>query len=276
MDIKIILAAILSLGGMGVLFGVILAIAGKMFEVKTDERIPQIIECLPGANCGGCGFAGCAAYAAAVATGTAAPSCCPVGGETAGQKIAEIMGLVLQAEEKRCAIVHCCGTDAAAVKKYEYEGICDCTAAMRLGGGSKACPYSCTGLGSCVEACKFDAIHVVDGVAVVDEEKCTSCGACVLACPKNLITLIPVSKPYYVGCLNKDKGVITKNDCAVGCIACRICEKECPSDAIHVIDNCARIDYDKCTACGACVEKCPKKIIRIAAYKTEKKVSLGG
>ena len=264
MDWMNIIAAVLSLGLMGLLFGAVLAVASRVFEVKTDERIPQIIESLPGANCGGCGFAGCSAYANAIVEGKAGCGCCPVGGEEAAKKIAGIMGLTAEKQTRMCAAVHCCGTGSATAKKYTYRGIGDCNAVMRLGGGEKACPYSCTGLGNCARACKFDAMHIVDGVACVDRAKCTACGMCVASCPKGLVELVPYDNPYYVGCSNRDKGVLTKNDCTVGCIACRMCEKACEQDAIHVMDNRARIDYHKCIGCGACAEKCPKKIIRAA------------
>ena len=153
MDWMNIIAAVLSLGLMGLLFGAVLAVASRVFEVKTDERIPQIIESLPGANCGGCGFAGCSAYANAIVEGKAGCGCCPVGGEEAAKKIAGIMGLTAEKQTRMCAAVHCCGTGSATAKKYTYRGIGDCNAVMRLGGGEKACPYSCTGLGNCARAC---------------------------------------------------------------------------------------------------------------------------
>jgi len=257
-----ILYAILVLGIMGLLFGVVLAFASKIFEVKVDERIPQIVDLLPGANCGGCGYTGCVAFATSVVEGKAKVNGCIVGGDKTAEKIGEIVGKEAEDIIEMNAVVHCCGNNEAAVKKYKYEGIEDCNAAMRLSGGDKACKYSCLGLGTCVKACKFDAITIENGVAKIDKEKCTACGVCVASCPKHLIELIPYESKIMIGCSSKDKGPVVRKNCSVGCIACKMCERACQFDAIHVIDNLAVIDYSKCTGCGACVEKCPTKIIR--------------
>lgn len=256
-----ILYAALILGGAGLLCGLLLALAAKYLAVEVDERVEKITELLPGANCGGCGYAGCAAYAAAVVAGEAAPDCCSAGGAKVVTGIAEIMGVEATAKQPMLATVLCHGTSNAAALRYEYEGIDDCYAAARLGGGPKACAYACLGFGSCEKACPFGAIAVDNGVAKVDNEKCTGCGACVAACPKKVIALVPASVKYYVGCSSKDKGAAMKDKCTAGCIGCRICEKNCPSEAISVKDNLAVIDYEKCTGCGICAEKCPKKII---------------
>lgn len=249
------------LGGLGLLFGIILSVASKMFYVKTDERIDKITEILPGANCGGCGYAGCNAFATAVVEGKAATTGCPVSSDQAKTLIADIMGTQAQPQEKMVAKVLCCGGNDSAVKKYEYYGATDCVTANRLAGGDKACAYSCLGMGSCTTVCKFDAIKMMDGVAVIDKEKCTGCGACIDICPKSVIDLVPKRSRVYVGCSNTDKGNMVNKVCKVGCIACKLCEKACAFDAIKVEDNLAKIDYSKCTNCGACVEKCPRKII---------------
>jgi len=256
-----ILYAAIILGGAGLVCGLLLAVAAKYLAVEVDERAEAITELLPGANCGGCGYAGCAAYAAAVVAGEAAPDCCSAGGASVVKGIAEIMGVEANIKEPMVATVLCNGTANAAVLRYEYEGVLDCVAAARLGGGQKACAYACLGFGNCVKACPFGAITVENGVAKVDKEKCTGCGACVKACPKSVIALIPANNKYYVGCSSKDKGAAMKDKCSAGCIGCRICEKNCPSEAIAVKDNLAVIDYAKCTSCGICAEKCPKKII---------------
>lgn len=256
-----ILSAILVVGIVGLAFGILLAVAAVIFKVDVDERIEKIEEVLPGANCGACGFAGCAAYATAVVNDGAAVNLCGVGGGAVAQQIGGIMGTAVSAGKKKVARVHCAGTCENAKDKYEYYGINTCDAAIKIAGGQKACPNGCLGFGTCVEACKFDAIKVVDGVAVVDEGKCTACGACVKACPKNIIELLPKDNKTYVKCSSKKLGKEVNAVCKSGCIACRICEKNCKFDAISVQDNLAVVDYEKCQSCGVCVKACPKKVI---------------
>lgn len=256
-----VLTALAILGGLGLLFGALLGIASIVFRVKTDERVEKIIACLPGANCGGCGYAGCANFAQAVVDGAAAVNGCPVSNAAQKAQIAEVMGQSAQESEKLCATVLCSGAYGVAEKKYQYYGIDDCNAAMRLGGGQKQCAYACLGLGTCVKACKFDAIHVKDGVATVDREKCTACGMCVKACPKHVIELIPASAQRIVLCKSQEKGPVVTKACRVGCIGCRLCVKTCPVEAITVENNLAKINYEKCINCGMCKEKCPRGII---------------
>ncbi len=258
---KEIILALAIVGGTGLLFGLLLAFAAVIFKVDKDNRIEMIEEVLPGANCGACGFAGCSAYAAAVAGEGAAVSCCSVGKDAVAKKIATIMGVKAQKVEPRAARVMCAGKCGIAENKYEYYGISDCTAAAKLAGGAKACPNGCLGLGSCVKVCKFDAISVVDGIAVIDEAKCTACGMCIKTCPKAVIKLVPLANKVWVPCNNTEKGAVVNKYCTAGCIACRLCEKACPNDAISVKNNHAVIDYDKCISCGLCAEKCPKKLI---------------
>lgn len=274
MDINSILFPVLSIGGLGVVFGAGLGYASKVFAVEEDPRIGQVLECLPGANCGGCGFPGCGGLASAIVAGEAPVDACPVGGAKCAKAVSEVMGVTADDKEKEVAFVKCAGTTELAKDKYTYYGIDDCGMANQLaGGGAKGCSYGCLGLGSCVKACAFDAIHIIDGVAVVDDDKCVACGKCVKACPKSLIHMIPVSKKTRVACNSKDIGKVVNAVCKVGCIACKICEKTCKFDAIHVIDNIAIIDYTKCTDCGACAAKCPKKTIqnpRIRALEAKK------
>ncbi len=256
-----ILIAFGILAAVGALLGVMLAVASKVFHVDTDERVELIKDCLPGANCGGCGYAGCGALAEAIAKGEAKTSACSAGGQKAAEKIAEIMGQKAEAVVRMRAQVMCSGSRDKAKQKYLYEGLEDCRAAIRVGGGDKICPNGCVGHGTCAAACAFGAIKVVDGVAVVDYEKCTGCGACATACPKAIIRLVPFDAEYWVGCMSVDKGAITRSYCDVGCISCKICEKNCTSGAIAVVGGVARIDYAKCTGCGVCYEKCPRHII---------------
>lgn len=258
-----IISALLVVGITGLIFGAILEFASVIFAVKKDERVEKIMEELPGANCGACGFAGCSAYAEAIVKDGAKTNMCSVGKAPVAEKISAIMGCSAEAADAMCAKVLCKGTCDAAKEKYIYSGIADCNAAMRLGGGAKVCAYGCLGLGTCAAACKFGAISIENGVAAVDPEKCTGCGMCQKACPKHIITMVPQKAAAYALCNNEDKGAAVNKYCKNGCIGCKICEKNCPNEAVKVIDNHAVIDYDKCTACGICAEKCPKKVIEV-------------
>ena len=261
-DIMNIIYAILVLGVLGAIFGGLLAFAAKIFHVDEDERIGQVRECLAGANCGGCGYAGCDAYAAAVVAGEAPPNKCGPGGAKTAAAVAAIMGLDAVPEVKYVAYVPCSGSCGTAKDFFEYEGPKDCVAAMRFGNkGSKACQFSCIGFGNCVRACQFDAMHIENGVAVVDREKCTSCMACASACPKQIIQKVPYEQRVLVGCRSNDKGAQTRKLCDAGCIGCMKCQRECPHEAIKVVNNLAVIDYDKCTGFGHCAEVCPRQII---------------
>lgn len=272
--INSLLWPIVVLGGLAIFFGVVLAYASKKFAVEVDERVTEVRTALPGANCGGCGFAGCDALADAIVKGEAALNACPVGGAPLAQKIAEIMGQVAEDKEREIARVICNGDCNSAKDKYEFFGIEDCkAAAMMVGGGHKQCAQGCLGLGTCVRVCPFDAIHVVNGVAIVDEEKCTACKKCIVACPKNIIELVPASKEVRVLCKNTEKGKATMDACKVGCIACQKCVKACNFDAIHVENNLAKIDYSKCVNCMMCAEVCPTKTI-YANFANRKKANI--
>ena len=265
-----ILSAFICFAVISAVLGVILAIASKIFAVEVNEKAEEIKEILPGANCGGCGYTGCAALAEAIADGKAPVNACTSVSKEICDEIAKIAGVAPSENHIRLrAQVMCSGTHELAKKKYIYEGIHDCVSANKLSGGDKLCPNGCIGLGTCAAACKFDAIHIINGVAAVDYEKCTACGVCVSSCPKNIIRLIPYDAKHWVGCMSADKGAITKNYCDVGCIGCRICEKACPNGAIKVDGNVASINYDLCDACGICESKCPRKIIWTARSQSE-------
>ncbi len=257
-----ILSSIISIGGIGIIFGLILGYAGEKLKVEEDPKIGQVRDVLPGANCGGCGYAGCDAFAKAIAMGEAPITGCPVGGAKCAEDIANVMGVEPSKEAKKVAYVNCGGDCDKASNKYLYQGMNDCNVSSILaGGGEKTCTYGCLGNGSCVQKCAFDAINIVNGIAVVDPEKCTSCGMCVPACPKKLIDIIPYDSKVQVTCSSRDAGKVVKAGCEVGCIACKICTKQCEFDAIHVENNIAKINYEKCTNCNKCAEKCPTKCI---------------
>jgi len=266
-----VLYAVIALGALGGFFGIILAFAAKTFAIETDPRREQIASVLPGANCGGCGYAGCAAYAAAIVESHAPCNACVPGGNAVSSAIAEIMGVAPQETERCIAQVNCSGTTGHMKKKLRYIGIDDCAAATRLGGGSGAngCPYGCLGFGSCVKACPFGAIRVENGIAIVSHEKCTGCMTCASACPKGIIIKVPYAADVTVACSSKDKGAVLRTYCDLGCLSCSICEKTCKYDAVHVIDGRAVIDYTKCVSCGQCAPKCPRKLIRDARLNTE-------
>lgn len=248
----------------GLLIGVFLGLAGEKFKVETDPREDEIIGVLPGNNCGGCGYAGCSGLAAAIVKGEAPVAACPVGGAAVGEQVAKIMGVEASKEVRRTAFVKCSGDCDKAETNYEFTGHSSCTLTQFMpAGGPKKCRYGCMGGGDCVDVCEFDAIHIVNGIAVVDEGKCKACGKCIKACPHNLIELVPVNKRVRVQCASKDKGPVVMKACKVGCIGCRMCEKNCPHEAVKVEDFVAHVDYDKCTECGVCAEKCPKKSIAI-------------
>ena len=256
----IILAAVI-VGGTGLFIGVFLGVAGKKFAVEVDEREEAILGVLPGNNCGGCGYPGCDGLAAAIAKGEAPVNGCPVGGEPVVKVIAAIMGQEVVETARQVAYVKCAGTCEKTKDNYEYTGVEDCEMmAFIPGSGAKNCTYGCMGFGSCVKVCPFDAIHVVNGIAVVDQEACKACGKCVAKCPRHLIELVPYESRYLVRCASKDKGKLVMQACEAGCIGCKKCQRECPSGAVTVENNIAHIDTSKCTNCGTCASLCPRKV----------------
>lgn len=264
--LKAIAITIAILGGLGLIFGFILAVASKLFAVEEDPRKELLMEIMPGANCGACGFAGCSAYADAVIECTTVIGVCPVGGTALAQKMGSIMGVTnVGAAVRQVAMVRCNGSGSER-SRYNYEGIPTCLAASRVAaGGPLACRFGCLGYGSCINLCDFDAISIENGAAKVDTEKCVGCLKCISACPRNLITVVPYGSEVVLQCSSRDKGVFTRSFCEHGCIGCGLCAKACPNGAITVADNLATIDYNKCTSCGTCIEKCPQKLIRRAS-----------
>lgn len=261
-----ILSAVLLVAGIGILAGFLLAVLSKVMAVPVDEKAAAIEEILPGANCGSCGFSGCAGYAAALSSGsTAETGLCNPGGNEVSQKIAQIMGLAAGNVEPMSAVVCCKGTKDCAKTQMIYEGVQSCKMAAQLFGGDKECNFGCLGLGDCARECPNNAIMLCGGVAVVTPELCIACKKCINVCPKGIIELMPKGQlTAAVLCKSHDKGAVTRKACTVGCIGCTKCVKACPNEAVSMDNNVARVDNSKCTACGACTEACPTKAIVLA------------
>lgn len=261
MSTAIILAAVM-VGGTGIVIGILLGLAGKAFYVETDPRETAVREVLPGNNCGGCGYPGCDGLAAAIAKGEAPVDGCPVGGAAVAAQVGEIMGEAVENKRRMVAFVHCGGDCEKSKIQYTYTGIEDCSMMAYVpNGGSKICNNGCLGFGNCVKACPFDAIHVINGVAVVDKEACKSCKKCIAACPQHLISLVPYDAEARVACSCVERGKAVTVQCGAGCISCKKCEKNCPSGAIKLENNVPKIDYELCTNCGQCRDACPRKSI---------------
>ncbi|NPV53312.1 MAG: RnfABCDGE type electron transport complex subunit B [Firmicutes bacterium] len=272
------LKAILSLAGLGAVFGIMLGLAARKFAVESDPRVEKITGVLPGANCGGCGYPGCSGLASAIVTGSAPVDACPVGGQVVADRVSEIMGVQpAPARERQVAKVMCGGGEDKATSRFAYIGIRDCGAAGLVSGGPKACTFGCLGFGTCVKACPFGAMEMgADGLPVIDEAKCTGCGKCIEACPRGIIALVPVSARTQVLCRSHARGAEVRKVCKVGCIGCGICVKTCPNSAIVLEDNLARIIPDKCDNCGKCVEKCPTRCIVMTSQRDLHTVVTGG
>lgn len=258
-----IIQTIVILSGLGLLLSLVLFLVAKKFKVEEDPRIDEVEKTMPGANCGGCGYAGCRAFAdAAVKAGNLDNNFCPVGGNEVMKKVAAILGYEVKEKAPMVAVVRCNGTCENRAKTNTYDGALSCRVKASLYSGDTACSYGCLGCGDCVAACEFGAITMnpLTGLPVVDESKCTACGACAKACPKNIIELRnkgPRSMRLFVSCMNKDKGPAVKKACLAACIGCGICAKTCTHEAITVESNLAYIDFNKCKLCRECEAMCP-------------------
>lgn len=265
-----ILIAVIVLGCIALVSAVILYVCSKKFAVYEDPRIGQVTELLPGANCGGCGFAGCSGMAGALVKGADAGSVdgllCPVGGAEVMGKVTDLLGMAVANTEPKVAVVRCNGTCELRQRTAEYNGLRTCTAMNACGAGETGCGFGCLGCGDCTAACTFGAItmNAETGLPEVDEARCTSCGACVKACPRHIIELRkkgPKGRRVYVSCVNKDKGAVAMKACKAACIGCGKCQKECKFEAITIEGNLSYIDPEKCRICRKCVEACPTHAI---------------
>lgn len=260
--IKILIPTLLLIIIAGI-FALIIVFLGKKLSVEGNAKVEEITELLSGANCGGCGFAGCGAFAKALIEGKTKLSDCPSTTKEHRKEISLILGIDEGKAVETVAVVVCNGGKACN-DKYEYLGYGDCKSAELLAGGRKECSVGCMGLGTCVDACHNFAIEVnnAEGSAKVNKDKCISCGLCIVACPKKIIKRIPKDASVYIACTNNNKGKEIKDVCKHGCIGCGICAKNCPENVITLENNLPVINYEKCTGCYKCVEKCPVKCIK--------------
>ncbi|MEO0226236.1 MAG: 4Fe-4S binding protein [candidate division WOR-3 bacterium] len=261
-----LLRAILTLGGLGLITGLMLAIAYARLAVRLNEKEGLVRGALPGLNCGVCGFTSCDNYARLVAEGKAQPNLCLIGGPEVINRLSEILEAEIELDEGKIAVVRCKGGKETAIERFRYYGPEDCRFNYLLLGGNKACSYGCLGLGHCVTVCPVKAIRMgPDRLPIIDPKKCTGCGICVQECPRQVIELIPKEQLIYLACKSLDKGKRVKEVCSKGCITCTICVKVCPFEGAISVDpgqpdhkgNIPVIYYDICTSCGICRALCP-------------------
>lgn len=249
------------MAGLALILAIVINVVQKLFAVKKDSRVEEITALLPGANCGGCGNAGCAGFAEKLVSGEGNINDCGQLTPAAKAEIGAILGITVSGEGETMAVVACSGGNQCA-DKYVYQGYGDCKSQNIMAGGKKQCATGCMGTGSCVDACPYYAIEVREGVAEVNPALCVSCGNCIAACPKKLIKRIPKDAKIYVACSSNKKGKDITLVCKAGCIGCGLCQRVCQHDAIHLVNNVPVIDYSKCVGCLECLNKCPRHVIK--------------
>jgi len=262
-----IIIPIIAVTVIGIVCGIMLVVASKFMAVPEDEKFVAVRACLPGANCGACGYAGCDGYAHALADGEIeSTTLCVPGGADAAAGVAAALGMEAGEVVKKIAYVACSGDCGNVSPRHEYMGIKSCSAANLLFAGDSACAYGCLGYGDCQAVCPQNAIYIRDNLAHINPKLCVGCGLCAKACPNHLIHVVPETAKIVVGCSSLDKGAVTRKSCKIGCIGCKKCERECPAEAIKVVNNVAIIDHDKCTNCGHCKEICTTGCIRETSF----------
>lgn len=266
MEVYTILFPVAAVSGIGLLCAVMLTVVSKVMAVRVDERVTEVRDALPGANCGACGYAGCDGYAAALIEDGVKPNLCVPGSDGVARRVSELLGVEFEDVIERVAVCHCGGAESAVEKKMEYGGVRSCAAAKMLYGGEASCRYGCIGYGDCAKVCPNGAICIEDGVARINPRRCTGCGLCAKECPNGVITTLPDYVTTVIKCSSRDRGADVRRKCKCGCIACMRCVRECPNGAIEVRDNLAVIDYDKCGGCGHCAEVCTMKCVKIASF----------
>ena len=261
-----ILTALLVVAAIGIIAGILLVLASHFFKVEEDEKVIKVRECLPGANCGACGYAGCDSYAEAVAKGVAEANLCVPGGASVVGELSQILGVEISATEEKVAFVFCNGDCHSVDYDVIYDGIDSCKASKYIYGGPSSCKFGCIGCGDCAAVCPVDAICVHDNLAHINPDICIACGKCVKTCPNGVINLIPKKSKVVVMCNNPEKGAVARKKCKNVCFGCKKCEKTCPTQAIKVENNLARIDYDKCSGCRECFDTCVTNCIKAVDF----------
>ena len=270
MDILIATAIVAAIG---LICAIMLVVASRLFAVPEDKKFTELRECLPGANCGACGYAGCDGYAKALSTDDSVKTnLCTPGGDAAGKKIAALLGKEAEDVIEKVAVIRCYGDCTHTENKMDYFGINSCEAVKATYGGKKKCGFGCMGFGDCVKACPQNAICLQNGIAHVNPRLCTGCGTCVRTCPQGLIDLMSDEMNVLVTCNNKERGAVAKSKCSNACIGCKKCERNCPTGAIKVEDNLAEIDYSLCVKCALCAENCPVGCILVSDFNGIHKV----
>ncbi len=259
-----IMMAVIVVAAIGLICGIMLSVASKFMEVPVDERFELVRECLPGANCGACGYAGCDSYANALIEDPSigANKCIPGGAGTA-QSISEILGVDAGSVEQMTASLRCNGTCDNSGAQVAWQGKQTCAGNKMLFGGKNRCTYGCIGFGDCAEVCAQNAIDIYNGISHIDSDLCVGCTMCAKACPMGIIEMVPKSAAVSVECSNKDKGKAAMTVCKVSCISCGKCARGCEAGAIEMVDGLPIIDYAKCTQCGKCAAECPRKCIAV-------------